>query len=72
MPIDCLMLHSDSMQESYSDFLLPGHAATTNFENDTISDELCDVAFDNLIERIGTYGYINFDDFPQLPNSYDS
>ena len=48
------MAHSDSVHKSYSDFLLPDHAATTNFENYTKSDELCDVAVDSLTERIGT------------------
>ena len=66
------MAHSDSVQESYLDFLLPGHAATTNFENDAISVKLRDVAFDNLPERIDTCDYTNFDDFPQLPNFCDS
>ena len=70
--IDCLMAHSDLVQESYSDFLLPGHAATSNFENDAISNELCDVTFDNLSERSGTCNDIDFDDFPQLPNSCGS
>ena len=49
------------------DFLLPGHAATTNFENDAISDELCDAALDNLTEWNGTCDYIALYDFPQLP-----
>ena len=63
------MTQSESVQKSYSDFILPGHAATTNFENDAISDEFRDVAFGNLPERISTCDYTNFEDFPQLPNS---
>ena len=70
--IDSLMAHSNSVQESYSNFLFPGHADTTNFKKDEISDELCNVAFDNLTERIGICNYIDFYDFPQLPNSCDS
>ena len=73
--IDCLIAHSDSLQESYPDFLLSGHAPTVyfnNFKNDAANDELCDVAFDNLTERIGTRDCMDCDDFPQLPNSCDS
>ena len=68
--INCLMAHN-SVQVSYRDFLLPGHAATPTFESDPISEELCDIAFDNLTERIGTFDYIDCDDFSQLSNSGD-
>ena len=60
------MAHFNLVQLSYR------HAATTNLEKDAISDELCDVAYDNLTERNGTCDYIDYVDFSELRNSCDN